>query len=256
MKRETCKNKPRRKPTAQVKSMRDEASSMRLEGVFDAVTTVGTASSAYLRPPAGFLGEAGEKLGDGVFHAAQHSREADAAGHRAEAVQAKSAADKNADAAGDADSYVKAAFDFYREYSSTEAQTQSAASTEPEATRTTGVSRTRACAKTRAAQASADHEALHEPPIMKLYTKTGDDGTTGLFGGGRVLKTCLRVDAYGTVERNERRSLGGRARHVRLTPAIDATLARVQEDLFTLGAEPRLRARARGQDEHAAPWRG
>jgi hypothetical protein len=112
---------------AQVKSMRDEASSMRLEGAFDAVTTIGTAYIKAYCPPVGFLGEAGEKLGDGVFHATQHSHEADAAAHRAEADQAKSAADKNTDAAGDADAYVKAAFDFYREYSSTEAQTQSAA---------------------------------------------------------------------------------------------------------------------------------
>jgi cob(I)alamin adenosyltransferase len=70
---------------------------------------------------------------------------------------------------------------------------------------------------------------------MKLYTKTGDDGTTGLFGGGRVLKTSLRVDAYGTVD--ETNAVLGMARATRLTPAIDATLSRVQEDLFTLGAE-------------------
>ena len=35
---------------------------------------------------------------------------------------------------------------------------------------------------------------------MKIYTKTGDDGNTGLFGGGRVPKSHLRVDAYGTVD--------------------------------------------------------
>lgn len=70
---------------------------------------------------------------------------------------------------------------------------------------------------------------------MKLYTKTGDDGTTGLVGGGRVPKTSLRVDAYGTVD--ETNAVLGVARAARLTPAIDATLSRVQEDLFTLGAE-------------------
>ena len=35
---------------------------------------------------------------------------------------------------------------------------------------------------------------------MKIYTKTGDDGTTGLFGGSRVSKADLRVEAYGTVD--------------------------------------------------------
>ena len=35
---------------------------------------------------------------------------------------------------------------------------------------------------------------------MKIYTKTGDDGTTGLFGGGRVSKNAVRVEAYGTAD--------------------------------------------------------
>src|SRR5580700_7043659 len=70
---------------------------------------------------------------------------------------------------------------------------------------------------------------------MKLYTKTGDDGTTGLFGGGRVSKTSPRVDAYGTVD--ETNAALGVARAAHLPSAIDAILARVQEDLFTLGAE-------------------
>jgi cob(I)alamin adenosyltransferase len=70
---------------------------------------------------------------------------------------------------------------------------------------------------------------------MKLYTKTGDDGTTGLFGGGRVPKASARVEAYGTVD--ETNAAIGVARAARLDPAIDAVLAHVQEDLFTLGAE-------------------
>ncbi len=70
---------------------------------------------------------------------------------------------------------------------------------------------------------------------MKLYTKTGDDGTTGLFGGGRVKKASLRVEAYGTVD--ETNAAIGVARAAGLAPAIDGVLARVQEDLFTLGAE-------------------
>jgi cob(I)alamin adenosyltransferase len=70
---------------------------------------------------------------------------------------------------------------------------------------------------------------------MKLYTKTGDDGTTGLFGGGRVLKASTRVEAYGTVD--ETNAFLGVARTTRLPPMIDAILAPIQEDLFTLGAE-------------------
>jgi cob(I)alamin adenosyltransferase len=70
---------------------------------------------------------------------------------------------------------------------------------------------------------------------MKLYTKTGDDGTTGLFGGGRVPKASLRVEAYGTVD--ETNAVIGVARATGLAPVVDAVLERVQEDLFTLGAE-------------------
>src|ERR1700691_3541221 len=70
---------------------------------------------------------------------------------------------------------------------------------------------------------------------MKLYTKTGDDGTTGLFGGGRVKKVSPRVEAYGTVD--ETNAVLGVARAGHLPPAIDAILSRGQEDLFTLGAE-------------------
>ena len=70
---------------------------------------------------------------------------------------------------------------------------------------------------------------------MKLYTKTGDDGTTGLFGGGRVPKISARVAAYGTVD--ETNAAIGVARATPLDGAMDDVLARVQEDLFTLGAE-------------------
>lgn len=70
---------------------------------------------------------------------------------------------------------------------------------------------------------------------MKIYTKTGDDGTTGLFGGGRVPKASARVEAYGTVD--ELNATVGVARATRLEPQTDAVLAQVQVDLFTLGAE-------------------
>src|ERR1700733_8356393 len=70
---------------------------------------------------------------------------------------------------------------------------------------------------------------------MKLYTKTGDDGPTGLFGGGRVPKASARVEAYGTVD--ETNATLGLARAIPLDPIIDAVLAPIQADLFTLGAE-------------------
>jgi cob(I)alamin adenosyltransferase len=71
-------------------------------------------------------------------------------------------------------------------------------------------------------------------PTMKLYTKTGDDGTTGLFGGQRVRKDCLRVEAYGTVdELNAALGLAAAAcRHAE----ISAILARLRSELFDLGA--------------------
>ena len=70
---------------------------------------------------------------------------------------------------------------------------------------------------------------------MKIYTKTGDDGTTGLFGGGRVEKASSRVEAYGTVD--ELNATIGVARATKLDPDSEAVLAHVQVDLFTLGAE-------------------
>ena len=70
---------------------------------------------------------------------------------------------------------------------------------------------------------------------MKIYTRTGDDGTTGLFGGARVRKDDARVEAYGTVD--EANAAIGVARAAGVGAAIDEVLAAVQDDLFTLGAE-------------------
>jgi cob(I)alamin adenosyltransferase len=70
---------------------------------------------------------------------------------------------------------------------------------------------------------------------VKIYTKTGDDGTTGLFGGARIKKASSRVDAYGTVD--ELNASLGVARATKLDPFADAIVAQVQVDLFTLGAE-------------------
>ncbi|TSE05189.1 cob(I)yrinic acid a,c-diamide adenosyltransferase [Mesorhizobium intechi] len=73
--------------------------------------------------------------------------------------------------------------------------------------------------------------------LNKIYTRTGDDGTTGLGTGERRLKSDLRVDAYGTVD--EANACIGMARvHTAAShPAIDAMLSRIQNDLFDLGAD-------------------
>lgn len=70
---------------------------------------------------------------------------------------------------------------------------------------------------------------------MKLYTKTGDRGETGLFGGARVSKASQRVTSYGAVD--ELNAALGVARAQGLPGELDTTLAQVQVDLFTLGAE-------------------
>lgn len=70
---------------------------------------------------------------------------------------------------------------------------------------------------------------------MKIYTKTGDDGTTSLFSGGRVPKTHLRVEAYGTVD--ELNSALGMARALQPSQQVDGWLAQAQRQLFHLGAD-------------------
>ncbi|MHB1297243.1 MAG: cob(I)yrinic acid a,c-diamide adenosyltransferase [Gemmatimonadaceae bacterium] len=69
---------------------------------------------------------------------------------------------------------------------------------------------------------------------LKIYTKTGDAGDTGLFGGGRVPKDHPRVEAYGDVD--ELNAVIGMARAADPMPRIDEVLAPVQRDLFALGA--------------------
>ncbi|MER8820375.1 cob(I)yrinic acid a,c-diamide adenosyltransferase [Mesorhizobium sp. M0991] len=73
--------------------------------------------------------------------------------------------------------------------------------------------------------------------LNKIYTRTGDDGTTGLGSGERRLKSDLRIDAYGTVD--EANACIGMARihTAAMNPAIDAMLGRIQNDLFDLGAD-------------------
>jgi cob(I)alamin adenosyltransferase len=69
---------------------------------------------------------------------------------------------------------------------------------------------------------------------MKIYTKTGDTGQTGLFGGGRVSKDDPRVEAYGDVD--ELNACLGVARAVEIMPRIDEVLVPIQRDLFSIGA--------------------
>jgi cob(I)alamin adenosyltransferase len=72
--------------------------------------------------------------------------------------------------------------------------------------------------------------------LSKIYTRTGDDGTTALGSGRRVAKFDLRVECYGTLD--ETNAAIGLARlHTQSDPALDAMLARIQNDLFDLGAE-------------------
>jgi len=72
--------------------------------------------------------------------------------------------------------------------------------------------------------------------LNKIYTKTGDDGTTGLAAGPRRLKHDLRVESYGTID--ETNSAIGVARlHTIGMPDLDAMLMRIQNDLFDLGAD-------------------
>ncbi|MBA8908508.1 cob(I)yrinic acid a,c-diamide adenosyltransferase [Aminobacter ciceronei] len=73
--------------------------------------------------------------------------------------------------------------------------------------------------------------------LNKIYTRTGDDGTTGLGSGERRLKSDLRVEAYGAVD--EANACIGMARVHTATenPDIDAMLYRIQNDMFDLGAD-------------------
>jgi cob(I)alamin adenosyltransferase len=70
---------------------------------------------------------------------------------------------------------------------------------------------------------------------VKIYTKAGDDGTTGLLSAGRVGKDDPRIESYGTVD--ELNALLGLARAAGgLDADLDGLLARVQDDLFAVGA--------------------
>ncbi|MGJ8744641.1 cob(I)yrinic acid a,c-diamide adenosyltransferase [Polaribacter sp.] len=69
---------------------------------------------------------------------------------------------------------------------------------------------------------------------MKIYTKTGDAGTTALFGGKRVKKHNIRIESYGTVD--ELNAYIGLIKDQEISISIKETLLKIQNELFTLGA--------------------
>ena len=72
--------------------------------------------------------------------------------------------------------------------------------------------------------------------LNRIYTRTGDDGDTALGTGERRPKFDLRVEAYGTVDETNA-TLGMARLHTSADPNLDAMLARIQNDLFDLGAD-------------------
>ncbi len=70
---------------------------------------------------------------------------------------------------------------------------------------------------------------------MKIYTKTGDQGDTGLFGGPRVPKDALRIETFGNVD--ELNSILGLARAEGLPADVNSLVEQIQNELFSLGAE-------------------
>jgi cob(I)alamin adenosyltransferase len=89
--------------------------------------------------------------------------------------------------------------------------------------------------------------------LSKIYTRTGDKGTTALGSGERVPKHSLRIDAYGTVDETNA-SIGMVRLHLGdADPNLDAMLLRIQNDLFDLGAD--LCVPDRGQKLEYEPLR-
>lgn len=82
---------------------------------------------------------------------------------------------------------------------------------------------------------------------MKIYTRTGDKGETGLYGGERVSKNDLRVRAYGTVD--EANSSIGLARSLMREPDLDEALAEIQNALFDVGADLATPSGARQREQ-------
>jgi cob(I)alamin adenosyltransferase len=81
--------------------------------------------------------------------------------------------------------------------------------------------------------------------LNKIYTRTGDDGTTALGSGERRKKHDLRIAAYGTVD-EVNAAIGVARLHTAGDEALDAALARIQNDLFDLGADLCTPGRGKG----------
>jgi cob(I)alamin adenosyltransferase len=73
--------------------------------------------------------------------------------------------------------------------------------------------------------------------LNRIYTRTGDDGTTALGNGERRNKFDLRIEAYGTIDETNAALGVARLATRRDEPRVDAMLARIQNDLFDLGAD-------------------
>lgn len=83
--------------------------------------------------------------------------------------------------------------------------------------------------------ASTQHEYTVGNRLSKIYTRTGDDGTTGLADGSRVAKASARVEAYGTVD--ELNATLGLILAAAIPTPVRDTLTRIQHELFNLGGE-------------------
>ncbi len=83
--------------------------------------------------------------------------------------------------------------------------------------------------------------------LNKIYTRTGDDGSTGLVDGSRLSKADLRVQAYGDVD--ETNAVIGLVRLYIKDTDLDAMLSRIQNDLFDLGADLATPLPSEGEDD-------
>ena len=91
--------------------------------------------------------------------------------------------------------------------------------------------------------------------LNKIYTRTGDTGMTALGTGERVLKHSPRIAAYGTVDETNAAIGVARLELRQAHPDVDAMLARVQNDLFDLGADLTMPERSEGKTSARPPLR-